>query len=459
VHDVIVLGGGLAGLSAARDLAAAGADVIVLEARERPGGRVEQELLPDGRPLQWGGEVVAEWMHAYVELVGELGLTLEPSYTAIDLPPAWGVDEGVAVGERAPWMDDADELDLARLGAEFARLARTVDPDDPWSHPDAQRLDRVSVGAWLRSRHARAGAIRYVDHMQRSLSIDSVERTSLLAQLRKEASAGARGFYDESNWEHLRVAEGSATVALRMADELGERVRLGSQVVALGVTSTRCTAFLRDGERIEAEAVVCALPVGPLRDVMVNGVSEARLESLHRQRSSLAVKTVVAYPSSFWNVGGATADGVWSSVWIQREGILSSLTPPERLGPWLATPEPLRRHEFLDFLASVMGDAARDPMLYGTRAWGLDPFTKGYVTGWRPGDVMAVGPLHGTHEPPFYVCGSDQWVAGYMEGAIRTGRDAASQALGLGSRDYSEPRRSANAFAPSTNSEAAIARE
>jgi monoamine oxidase len=188
-------------------------------------------------------------------------------------------------------------------------------------------------------------------------------------------------------------------------------------------------------------------------------VSEARLDSLHRQRSALAAKTVVAYPSSFWDVGGATADGVWSSVWIQRDGVLSSLTPPERLGPWLATPEPLRRREFLDFLASLVGDAAFDPILYGTRGWGVDPFTKGYVTGWHPGDVMAVGPLHGTHEPPFYVCGSDQWVAGYMEGAVRTGRDAASQALGRGPRDYPEPRRSANAFAPSTNSAAAIARE
>ena len=456
---MIVLGAGLAGLSAARDLAAGGADVVVLEARERPGGRVEQDILPDGRPVQWGGEVVADWMHSYGELVGELGLRLEPSYTAIDLPPAWGADEGVAVGERAPWMDDADEADLARLGDEFARLTRTVDPADPWSHPDAERLDALSVGAWLRSRGASTGAIRYVDHMQRSLSIDSVERTSLLAQLRKEAVAGARGFYDESNWEHLRVAQGSATVALRMADELGERVRLGCVVVALGVSSSRCTAFLRDGERVEAEAVVCALPVGPLRDVMVSGVSEARLDSLHRQRSALAVKTVVAYPNSFWDVGGATADGVWSSVWIQREGVLSSLTPPERLGPYLATPESLRRREFLDFLASLMGDEALDPILYGTRAWGVDPFSKGYVTGWRPGDVMAVGPLHGTHEPPFYVCGSDQWVAGYMEGAVRTGRDAASQALGRGRRDYPERRPSANALAPSTNSEAAIARE
>jgi monoamine oxidase len=57
-HDVIVLGAGLAGLAAARDLATAGADVLVLEARDRVGGRVEQTRTPDGRTVQLGGEVV-----------------------------------------------------------------------------------------------------------------------------------------------------------------------------------------------------------------------------------------------------------------------------------------------------------------------------------------------------------------------------------------------------------------
>ena len=430
MHDVAVVGAGLAGLAAARDLVAAGADAVVLEARDRPGGRVEQTLLPDGRPVQLGGEVVADWMTSYVELVAELGLTLEPSYTEIALPPAWAADGVVTVGERAPWMRDADAADLERVEAEFAQLARGIDPADPWSHPDAARLDALSVGAWLRSRRARPGVIRFIDHMQRSLAIDSVERTSLLAQLRKEAAAGARGFYDEGHWEHLRVAEGSATVALRIAEELGERLRLGCVASAIDVGPRGCSVTLRGGERIEAEAVVSAVPAGPFRDLAVSGVSDERLRSLHRQRHALAVKTVVAYPDSFWTVGGATSDGVWASVWIQREGILSALTPPDRLGPFLATPEPRRREEFLRALAELMGDAALAPLLYDTRLWALDPFTQGYVTGWRPGDVMAVGPLHGTHEPPFYVCGSDQWVAGYMEGAVKSGRDAAAQALG-----------------------------
>jgi monoamine oxidase len=433
---VVVVGAGLAGLAAARDLARAGTEVLVLEARERAGGRVEQERLSDGRPVQLGGELTADWHLAYVELVAELGLTLEPSYTALNLPYAWGAREGISVSESAPWMDAADLDDLARVDGELAELSRAVDPGDPWSHPDAARLDSLSVGAWMRSTRARPGVIRLVETMALSLSTDSIERTSLLAQLRKEAAAGGHGFYDESRWETLRVAEGSATVALRMAEELGERVRLGCVVESIDVAPGGCAVGLRGGERIAAEAVVCALPVGPLREVAVTGVSPERLQSLHRQRSALAVKTVAAYPTSFWTVGGATTEGIWTSVWIQREGILSSLTPPDRLGPFLATPPERRREEYLATLAALMGEEALHPLMHAERLWAIDPFTQGYVTAWRPGDVMAVGPLHGTHEPPFYVCGSDQWVAGYMEGAVRTGRDAASQALGLGPREY-----------------------
>jgi monoamine oxidase len=77
----------------------------------------------------------------------------------------------------------------------------------------------------------------------------------------------------------------------------------------------------------------------------------------------------------------------------------------------------------------MFGPEATAPLQTWTRLWGTDPWTQGYVTSWRPGDVEAVGRLHGTHEPPFYVCGSDQWVAGYMEGAVRTGREAAAAAL------------------------------
>ena len=108
--------------------------------------------------------------------------------------------------------------------------------------------------------------------------------------------------------------------------------------------------------------------------------------------------------------------------------MLSILVPPERLLHHVSTADEVRREEVLAALERIYGRGGRPGRLL-QRDWGVDPFTLGYVTQWAPGDVMAVGPLHGTHEPPFYVPGSDHWVAGYMEGAVRTGRAAARAIL------------------------------
>jgi monoamine oxidase len=110
--------------------------------------------------------------------------------------------------------------------------------------------------------------------------------------------------------------------------------------------------------------------------------------------------------------------------------VLSGLVPPERIAWLLATAEEHRATALQAELERMYGPAAAAPRHTFLRLWATDPYTLGYATHWWPGDVLAVGPLHGTHDPPFYVCGSDQWVAGYMEGAVRTGRGAAAVALG-----------------------------
>ncbi len=97
--DVAVLGAGLAGLSAARDLSRGGAEVVVLEARERAGGRVEAVTLADGRVVQAGGEVFGREHHAYRELVAELGMSVEPSYVADPGRDELGPGRGRVVGD------------------------------------------------------------------------------------------------------------------------------------------------------------------------------------------------------------------------------------------------------------------------------------------------------------------------------------------------------------------------
>ncbi len=432
VYDVVVVGAGLAGLSAARDLAAGGASVTVLEARDRVGGRVEQVQLPDGRQVQLGGEVVGNAHTAYLGLVAELGLTLVPSYVAEPGEITRQVPESVDVGEWPSWFDDADIASYDQVEAALEKVVAGIDPQDAFSSPDLHRLDQLSVGDFLRETGATPAVLRAMELVHLSLSDGSIERTSMFAYARKIAVGGGSGSYDVEQWENLKVAEGSATVALRLAEGLD--LRLATPVSGIAIGASGCTVTTWEGEQVRSDAVVFAAPSGPARDVEISGVSEERLTSLRRQRHAWAAKFVAAYDLPFWRDRGqnglSESEGVLGSTWPQTDGVLSALVPPERYAAFVASDPETRTREALAQLAGMYGDDALTPLETWTRLWGTDPWTQGYVTNWRPGDVEAVGPLHGTHEPPFYVCGSDQWVAGYMEGAVRTGRAAARAALG-----------------------------
>ena len=193
---------------------------------------------------------------------------------------------------------------------------------------------------------------------------------------------------------------------------------------------------LSSNEEMRAGAVVCALPVSVLHGVSIEGISPARLASLRAQRQAHAAKVVTVYDHAVWADVGANGlsegEHLLSSTWPQRPGVLSGLVSPERVAWLIATAEEDRERVLHGELARMYGPDAGAPLRTFLRLWATDPFTRGYSTHWWPGDVLRVGPLHGTHDPPFYVCGSDQWAAGYMEGAVRTGRAAAAAALGNG---------------------------
>ena len=171
-----------------------------------------------------------------------------------------------------------------------------------------------------------------------ALAAGSIERQSLLGVLRTIAAAGGEEAYGYERWEGLRLADGSAALPLALADAVGEgRIRYDAVVCEVDVSPGSVRVALADGEELAAEAVVCALPVGPLRDVAVTGVSDGRLASLHRQRQALAAKVVAAYPRSVWREAGRSGlsdgEGILGSTWPQGNDTLSMLVPPERLAP------------------------------------------------------------------------------------------------------------------------------
>ena len=203
--DVLVLGAGLAGLAAARDLAAAGADVELLEARGRPGGRVEQAVLDDGRVVQMGGELVGSFHTAYLGLASELGLETEPSYVTEPGVMSWDLAEGAGRGEgpRSSRPPTSPTPSASRPRA--SRWPPRVDTADPWSHPDAAALDSISFAGWLREQGARPAVRRLHELGALGLAGGSTERLSLLGQLRLIGAAGAEEVYGYERWEGLRL--------------------------------------------------------------------------------------------------------------------------------------------------------------------------------------------------------------------------------------------------------------
>ena len=209
----------------------------------------------------------------------------------------------------------------------------------------------------MRDAGATPNAVRARELASLALSCESVQRTSLLSDLRKEAVAGGEGFYTYEQWETDRVAEGSGTVPLRLAEELGAAsIRYSTPVERIRVARSGCVVTSRCGERFEAAAVVSAVPVGPLRNIQVEGVSEDRMASLRHQRNALAAKAVFVYASSFWEEQGLNGElyseiGLIGGAWPQVDGVLSTLVPPERLAPLIATPEEVTEAELTDEMA------------------------------------------------------------------------------------------------------------
>ena len=150
-------------------------------------------MLDDGRVVQLGGELIGAFHTAYLGLAAELGLETEPSYVAEPGELSWDLAEGAGRGEWPPFFDAADAADAERVEAECVALAATVDPADPWSHPDAAALDSVSLAAWLRSVGARPAVLRLFELGSLSLAGGSIARLSLLGAAAHDGRRGRAG--------------------------------------------------------------------------------------------------------------------------------------------------------------------------------------------------------------------------------------------------------------------------
>jgi len=444
---VIVVGAGLAGLAAARLLAAEGHEVVVLEARMRVGGRVEGGHLADGTPIELGGQWIGPTQDRMYDLVAELGLERFHTHNhhgrvLVDL----GGKQGRMPHYRGalPPMSPFAIADLGQGLARFAHLANGIDLVAPWRSPDAAKLDGQTFETWIQ-RYLRTPTGRaYFRIVCEAVFAADASDLSLLHALfyaRSGTDLETLVSVDRGAQQH-RIVGGSIRVAEEMAAALGDRVRLGQVVTGVAQDDTGLAVDTRTGT-MDGSHVIVALPPTLAGRLSYSPVLPSWRDQLtQRLPAGSVIKVHAAYDEPFWRADGlngqAASDRGPVKVTFDNSppsghpGVLLGFLEGNDARRCARMSEAERREVVLDCFARHFGERARHPVEYVERDWMAEEFTRGcYGAHFAPGVWTAYGPALREPIGRIHWAGAEYspvW-SGYMEGAVRSGEDAARAVL------------------------------
>ena len=438
-HDVVVVGAGLAGLTAARELSRSGFDVVVLEGRDRVGGRTNSAMLA-GIPVDLGASFVGPTQDAVLKLAADLGCDTTPTFNDGANLLRWRGTVRRYNGT-IPKLGLIGLVDIGRIQWQFARIARTVSITEPWSAPDAAKLDAISLGDWLRAIHATSSSHDLMAIMSRVTWGAEPDEVSMLHAVRYVNAAGGLDrmldVVDGAQQDHF--PGGSHQMATTMAAELGDRVRLGATVTRIE-WSDDAVAVMSSAGVVEARRAVVAIPPAHRLDIDIAPAPHIEYQQLSQRWPQGALsKAYAAYRRPFWRERGLSGQS------LSDEGpvFITFDVGPESGGPGVllgfvdarqfdALPADERRAKALAGFASIFGEEAAQPIDYLDQRWGAETFAPGGPTAAvPPGSWTQFGPLLRRPVGPLHWAGTetaDEWT-GFMDGAVRSGQRAAAEVV------------------------------
>jgi monoamine oxidase len=441
--DVAVVGAGLSGLTAALRLQEAGRSVVVLEARERVGGRTLNEPIGEGQVVELGGQWVGPTHTAILALAGEVGVDTFPTHITGDhLFSLHGRTSRYRgdVPRRAPLAF----LDFRIAQLRLERMARTIDVAAPERAAHAERWDAETLASWMdRKMHTRSGRWLMNAALKAVLAADAHE-LSLLHWLFYIRVGGGLDALVRTNggYQQDRFVGGSQEVAIRVARRLGDRVRLGVPVTRIEQRA--------EGVRVHAGAATvdaryAVLAMAPALQPTIAfdpPLPGARQQLPQRMPQGTVTKYMAIYDEPFWRADGLSghglADGGPVTVFFDNSppsgspGVLLAFALAGDARALAARPERERHEAVLNRLADLFGPRARRPERLIERNWTDEQWTRGCYAGYfGPGGWTAFGAA--LRKP----VGRLHWAAseaatthhGSMDGAVLSGERAAAEVL------------------------------
>jgi monoamine oxidase len=442
-YDYIVIGAGYAGLTAARKLIQANKNVLLLEARDRVGGRVYTKTLDDGSYVDLGGAWVGPTQDKIYELAREFGVETFKTY---DIGKSTISYKGKVKRYKGiiPPLPVGALLSLDFAMKKMNRLSKSVNLEKPWLTPNAEYYDSMTLDTWMHKETNFATARAMFKIAAESIWACHPNEISMLHAL----------FYTKSGRDldtlinikdgaqEERLVGGAQQPALKLAATFKENIRLNSVVKSITQDADKVIVKGLDFE-FSASRIIVALPPTLAGRIDYYPLMPANREQLtQRIPMGTVTKTFAIYDKPFWREAGlnglsATPDGHATVTFDNSpkdgsKGIMMGFVLANQARDFsLLSPE-ARRESILKTFASFYGEKAMHPIQYLDHSWAEEEFTRGCYAGVMPTGAWTslgkslrepVGRIHwaGTET-------SDIW-NGYIDGAIRSGERAAKEVL------------------------------
>lgn len=443
--DVVVIGAGFAGLSAARALGKAGKKAIVLEARDRVGGRVMTKTLAGGGPwIDLGGQWIGPTQHEITALLSEL---------AIETFPMWTRGENlVLVAGKArryrgtiPKLALPSLLDVGWAQWRLDRMAKAVPLDAPWKAKKAAQWDAISLADWLDKNIRTKTARALFDAGLETIFAENGRKLSLLHALFYVHSGGNLDILlgTEGAAQATRVMGGMQPVAEKLA--LGLEVRLSCAARRIEQHEDGITVH-HDAGSIRAARVVVAIPPKLVSEITFEpALHGPRAELVKKMPMGAVIKHQAVYDRPFWRddrLSGMVVSDEGpihivfdNSLPDGMKGILIGFSEADNARKLGALPEEERRAAATACFARYFGERARKPIAYADHVWEHDPWSGGcYGAFMPPGVWTSLGPSIREPQGRVHWAGTETatvW-SGYIDGAISSGKRAAAEILAAG---------------------------
>ncbi|TQK68360.1 FAD-dependent oxidoreductase [Nocardioides sp. SLBN-35] len=449
--DVVVVGAGLAGLVAARRIRGAGHSVLVVEARDRVGGRVLNHELPTGGTIEAGGAFVGPTQDHVKGLAHKLGIATFDEYVTgknVYLSSLLGRMEFTGTVPPDPTILLDAALALKRLNG----FAQELSVDAPWSHPRAAEWDAISLGDWLRRNTLNSSGIEKLiqSWTQPGFGADP-DQVSLLFVLHYIACSGNEttpGTFERNSdtaggAQESRFVGGSQRVPLELARRLGKRIALNAAVTRIVQPAHGRVRVHTARGKVKARRVIVAAPPKQVLGIgFAPAMPAGRQALLEQVQMGRLMKCDAVYETPFWRDKGLTGFGIAESGAVRvafdnhvadtGHGVLLAFVGGSAWQQFGNRSLEERRTAVLQGFAAMFGDQALHPIDYTEHDWTREQWTGGGPTAIYPPGVMST---HGRHIRTPH--GRVHWAGtetstywtGYMDGAVRSGKRAAQEVL------------------------------